>query len=158
MNRVFHHGRQDERPHSRSSDWVAMIAIVASSLVLSTCDRPSASDSPLAASAREPVLPDDRLCEMWVAHDLRSLTALWARRYAVTVWCMSSKESAEAAGYHWNGQGEITVTVTLANGQEPLGARAGSDAEDMLRAQFEGACRRAGWTTRYPRRSLRFVP
>jgi hypothetical protein len=161
MTSVLHHGRQAEQAHSGSHRWVATVAMVASALVLAACvdhGRPSASDARLAASSREPALPDDRLCEMWVAHDLRSLTALWARRYAVTVWCMSTKESADAAGYHWGGQGEITVTVTLANGQEPLGARAGSDAENMLRAQLEGACRRAGWTTRYPRRSLQFVP
>jgi hypothetical protein len=111
--------------------------------------------SPVSSS--EVVLSGDRLCEMWVAHDLRSLTDLWARRYAINVWCMSTKESADAAGYNWNGDGEITVTVTLANGQDALGARAGSDAEQLLRAKFEGACRRVGWTARYPRRLLQFI-
>jgi hypothetical protein len=71
-----------------------------------------------AEPSSEPVLSDDRVCEMWIAHNIRELTDLWARRYAVTVSCMSTKESAEAAGYHWSGEGEITVTVTLANAQD----------------------------------------
>lgn len=142
----------------RSGYSAAIVAAIACVSCLSQEPSRIEERATVAASSREPVLSDDRLCEMWVAHDLRSLTDLWARRYAITVWCMSTKESAEAAGYHWNGEGEITVTVTLANGQDALSARAESDAEGLLRAKLEGVCRRAGWTTRYPRRLLQFVP
>jgi hypothetical protein len=156
-------GCRGRRPFwgSRLAAPVTTVATIIVAIMYMACvDRqPSrVAEGSAAEPLREPVLSDDRVCEMWIAHSIRELTDLWARRYAVTVWCMSTKESAETAGYHWSGEGEITVTVTLANAQDALSARAEADAEGLLRAQLEGACRRTGWTTRYPRRLLQFVP
>jgi hypothetical protein len=106
----------------------------------------------------ESVLSDDRLCELWVAQQIHQLTDVWRQRYGLLVACQATEESARSVNQPWAGQGEIVVTVTLANGEDQPSAEQGASAESLLRSALEGAAVRGGFEERYPKRRLQFLP
>ena len=98
------------------------------------------------------ILDDDRLCEIWVTQQMHQLTDMWRQRYGLVVWCQATEASARALKRQWTGQGQIAVTVTLANGEDqPLPDQATS-AASLLRGQLEAAVLFGGLTDRYPER------
>jgi hypothetical protein len=109
------------------------------------------------AVPRAALLPDDRLCELWVGHALRQVTDLWRRRYAVTVSCQSPQPVDGASARQNSENGEIMVTVTLANGEPEQTPEEAGVAEKLLRSALESIVERQGWTDRYTMNRLQFL-
>ena len=135
------------------SKWLVFLTAFSLCAVLmaaAACKRDSTQDT-------KSILSDDRLCEVWVAQQIHQLTDMWRQRYGLVVWCQATEGSALALKRQWNGQGEITVTVTLANNEDqPLSDQVKA-AESLLRSQLESAVLLGGLTERYPKRQLHFV-
>lgn len=91
------------------------------------------------------MLTNDDLCELYVARKLLETTDVWSKRYAVTVGCSSDTPGA------------VTVTVTLANGEEPLGTERSRELEESLRQQLDALLGGKDWRARYPQRTLQFL-
>jgi hypothetical protein len=98
---------------------------------------------------------DDRMCEVVVSQKLHQVADVWAKRYGMIVWCASVGETKDSAG---RPQGEITVTVSPANGQDGVGADELGAVERQLRAALEGIVKREGWEAKYPIRFLQATP
>ena len=130
---------------------IAACYLLPVSLVMTGCDR--GVDRRL-----QPILSDDRLCEVWVAQQLHQLTDMWRQRYGLVVRCQGTAESAQVMNRQWTGQGEIVVTVTLANGEERPSKDQAASAEALLRTQMETAVGSGRLANQYPQRQLRFLP
>ena len=104
------------------------------------------------------VLSDDRLCELWVTQQMHQLTDMWRQRYGLVVSCQRTEASARSMNRPWTGQGEIGVTVTLANGERPPSVDEAASAESLLRGALESAVTAGRFVERYPKRQLRFLP
>lgn len=99
----------------------------------------------------------DRECEVVVSQRLHQIADVWAKRYGIIVWCRSAGAPAAKIG-EVQQEGEITVTVSPANGQEETVQAELQRAEDVLRTTLEGIVKREGWETKYPKRFLQAVP
>ena len=99
----------------------------------------------------------DRECELVVSQQLHSVLDLWERRFGVTVWCRSAGIQSPQSGSVQQ-VGEITVTVSPANGQSATSQASLESAEDTLTSTLEGIVKREGWETQYPRRVLQAIP
>jgi hypothetical protein len=130
---------------------IAAFCLLTALLVMTGCDRGK-------YERLQPILSDDRFCEVWLSQQLHQLTDMWRQRYGLVVWCQGSAESAQAMNREWTGQGEIVVTVTLANGEESPSTDQAASAEMLLRTQLEKAVATARLADQYPKRQLRFVP
>ena len=117
-----------------------------SNTALRNCARYSSGrDGP--QGSRQVALNDDELCELHIDRQLQDTTDLWTKRVAVRVLCLASESG-----------GRIAVTVTTANGQEPLDANDVSDAQSMLESQLKGIVRAKGWNNRYREVTLQVLP
>ena len=110
------------------------------------------------SASTQVLLTDDQQCELWTMVQLRQLVDTWRTRYSVLAWCNGIEESARSRGRTWSGEGEIIVTITPANGQEPLEAWAVESVKSSVGAALNSLGKAEGWHERYPRRVLNFVP
>lgn len=109
-------------------------------------------------TSAQTVLADDRLCELWVSHQIHQLTDMWRNRYGIIVSCQSTNSPARGQGSNSENAGQITVTVTLANGEEPPSGSVTADTQETLRRTLEAIVARQGWSSRYPKTVLQFLP
>ena len=115
----------------------------------------------LASSCMRGTTPEaaraqDRGCEVAVAQQLHQVVDVWETRYGVVVWCRS-KGSHGGQGGDIQPEGQITVTVTPANGQSETLPRELQLAEMALKANLERTVENEGWAAVYPKRVLQVV-
>jgi len=89
-------------------------------------------------------LTADEACELLVSKELHQLFDGWAMRFQFVVWC------------NRNGQGDVAVTITPANGQE--GRIDPALMKSQVEAEVGRVLARKGWEARLRQVSVQVLP